>query len=121
MCRKVRRCAYTVLVLPELEGPGELAGSTLGWLYLLQEPHAGTSSSCALHHSPMWLLGFPGEHSIPLGEGGQFLETPPARNGGDSLPKGRFLGTGEHWASPNEPPGEEGECVGGGMSEVTQK
>lgn len=68
-----------------------------------QEPCAssasGTSSSCARPPLFVYLLGFSGEHPISFGDDGrQFLETPSARNGDECLPKGRFLGTGEHQA-----------------------
>lgn len=84
--------------------------------------HGGASSSHALPLSLTWLLGFLREHPLPFREdGGQLLETRSARNGDESLPKGRIRGTGEHQRGPNEPPGEEGERAGGGMSEVTKK
>lgn len=81
--------------------------------------HAGASSSRALPRSFTWVLGFPGELPIPFREDArQFLETPPARHGDESLPKGRFWGTGEHRAGCS---GKGGEHAGGGMSEVTKK
>lgn len=59
---------------------------------------------------------------MPFGDDGiQFLETPSARNGDECLPKGRFLGTVEHQAGPNESPEEEEEHAGGRMSEATKK
>lgn len=96
MCRKARRCAGTAVawLLPDPNASGELAGSTLVYLYLLEQPShqagparlAGTFLPC-FTPSLMWLLEFLGEHTIPLEEdGGQFLETPCTRNRGELLP-----------------------------------
>lgn len=52
---------------------------------------------------------------------GQLLEAPPSRDGEESLPKGRFLGTREHWAAPKSLLGNRESGQGQGMSEVTQK
>lgn len=42
------------------------------------------------------------------------LRLPLQGMGMSTLPKGRILGTGDHQAGPNEPPGEDGEHAGWG-------
>lgn len=52
---------------------------------------------------------------------GQLLEAPSSRDGDESLPKGRFLGTREHQAAPRSLLGKRESRQGQGMSEVTPK
>lgn len=102
------------------------------WLYLSDQPAPQAGALCFICIRDIFLLcpssfvcvssGIFRRTSHPFGDNGrQFLEAPSVRNGDECLPKGRFLGTGEHQAGPNESPGEEEEHARRGMSEATKK